>query len=357
MENNIVIKPNTEIAPQSKKKDILSLYGVPQMLDKITQKEKTNLLNHLNCSMVVVDSLNKIAHSDGFFVEIPKGLREALRTGKATLDKSAKSPGSFTPNIRVKGQSGIKGQVTISEGTDSQAITQSLSNLAMMGMVQTVLANIEVIEEKVDDIKKGQKDDRVGNVIGPFKGFMDLYPTFKTQEDLDRAATSAYIEMQKGLYQLHKQIDREYEKLEMAPKNGWQVAWNTLKHYFKFKDDVGKYRNIYADYVYDLQLYNRLILLSDVILYLKGDTSVMQSNHQVMLQYCNERNDANFRKNMQYLTHSEIPEILKIDEFNYNISKSLEGILLNGLQIECKKEDSRLLNTKQDESKINSERC
>ena len=357
MENNIVIKPNTEIAPQSKKKDILSLYGVPQMLDKITQKEKTNLLNHLNCSMVVVDSLNKIAHSDGFFVEIPKGLREALRTGKATLDKSAKSPGSFTPNIRVKGQSGIKGQVTISEGTDSQAITQSLSNLAMMGMVQTVLANIEVIEEKVDDIKKGQKDDRVGNVIGPFKGFMDLYPTFKTQEDLDRAATSAYIEMQKGLYQLHKQIDREYEKLEMAPQNGCQVAWNTLKHYFKFKDDVGKYRNIYADYVYDLQLYNRLILLSDVILYLKGDTSVMQSNHQVMLQYCNERNDANSRKNMQYLTHSEIPEILKIDEFNNNISKSLEGILLNGLQIECKKEDTRLLNTKQDESKINSERC
>lgn len=347
MKSNIVIKSNTEIAPLSKKKDILSLYGVPQMLDKITQKEKTNLLNNLNCSMVVVDSLNKIAHSDGFFVEIPKGLREALRTGKATLDKSGKTPGSFTPNIRVKGQSGIKGQVTISKGTDSQAITQSLSNLAMMGMVQTVLANIEVIEEKVDDIKKGQKDDRVGNVIGPFKGFMDLYPTFKTQEDLDRAATSAYIEMQKGLYQLHKQIDREYEKLEMAPKNDWQAAWNTLKkpsHFFK--NDVGKYRNIYADYVYDLQLYNRLILLSDVILYLKGDTSVMHSNHQVMLEYCNERNDDNFRKNMQYLTHSEIPEIVKIDEFNKNISKSLEGILLNGLQIECKKEDAKLLNKK-----------
>lgn len=355
MENNIIIKPNTEIAPQSKKKDILSLYGVPQMLDKITQKEKTNLLNHLNCSMVVVDSLNKIAHSDSFFVEIPKGLREALKTGKATLDKSGKNPGSFTPNIRVKGQSGIQGQVTISKGNDSQAITQSLSNLAMMGMVQTVLAKIEVIEEKVDDIKKGQKDDRVGNIIGPFKGFMDLYPAFKTQEDLKSAATLAYMEMQKGLSQLHKQIDREYEELEMAPKNGWQVTWNTLKN--PFKDDVGKYRNIYADYVYDLQLYNRLILLSDVILYLMGDTSAMHSNHQVMLQYCNDRNDATFRKNMQYLTHSEIPEIVKIDEFNNNISKSLEGILLNGLQIECKKEETKLLNTKQYESTINSEHC
>ena len=72
----------------------------------------------------------------------------------------------------------------------------------------------------------------------------------------------------------------------------------------------------------------------------------MHSNHQVMLEYCNERNDDNFRKNMQYLTHSEIPEIVKIDEFNKNISKSLEGILLNGLQIECKKEDAKLLNKK-----------
>ena len=328
------------------------------MLDKITQKEKTNLLNHLNCSTVVADSLNKMADSDGFFVEIPQGLREALKTGKATLDKSGKTLGSFTPNIRIKGQPGIQGQVTISKGTDSQAITQSLSNLAMMGMVQAVLANIEVIEEKVDDIKKGQKDDRIGNIIGPFKGFMDLYPTFKTQEDLDRAATITYLDMQKGLSQLHEQIDREYKKLEMAPKNGWQVTWNTLKHLSHFfKDDVGKYRDIYADYVYDLQLYNRLILLSDAVLYLKGDTSAMYSNHQVMLQYCSDRNDANFRKNMRYLTHSEIPEILKIDEFNNNISESLEGLLLNGLQIECKKEDTKLLSTQQYESTINPERC
>lgn len=66
----------------------------------------------LDCGTIVADSLNKIAHSEGFFVEIPKGFREALQTGKATLDKSGQNLGFYTPNIRIKGESGIKGQVT-----------------------------------------------------------------------------------------------------------------------------------------------------------------------------------------------------------------------------------------------------
>ena len=178
MDNNIVVRDKTEIAVQGKETDILSLYGVPSMLDKITQKEKSNLLNKLNCGAVLADSLNKLAHSDGFFVEIPKGLRQALEKGAATLDKSGNNPGSFTPNIRGKGNKGIQGQFTISKGTDSQAVTQSLSNLAMMSMVQSVLEKMEVIEAKLDDIKNGQKNDRIGKIIGSFKAFMDLYPTF-----------------------------------------------------------------------------------------------------------------------------------------------------------------------------------
>ena len=112
MSSKIIVKEKTKIAPNSHKEDILTLYGVPECLDRITEKEKLNLLNMLDCGAIAADSLNRIAHSEGFFVEIPKGLREALRTGKATLDKSGRNIGSYTPNIRIKGESGIKGQVT-----------------------------------------------------------------------------------------------------------------------------------------------------------------------------------------------------------------------------------------------------
>lgn len=40
MSQELVVKPKTEIATQTPKKDILSLYGVPAMLDQIVKKKK-----------------------------------------------------------------------------------------------------------------------------------------------------------------------------------------------------------------------------------------------------------------------------------------------------------------------------
>ena len=102
MTRELVVKSKTELIKDGQKKDVLSFYGVPAMLDQIVKKEKAELLNNVNCGAVVMDSLNKLANSEGFFVEIPSGLREMLKTGKASFDKSSKNPGGFTPNIRIK---------------------------------------------------------------------------------------------------------------------------------------------------------------------------------------------------------------------------------------------------------------
>ena len=138
MKNELIAKQRTQLSQSSsnKKQDILAIYGVPEMLDKITQKERSNLLNSISCGTVFINSLNEVSHAEDFIVEIPSGLRKLIEEGKATFDSSSKSPGSYTPNIRVKGENGIAGQATITKGTDDLALTRSLSNLAMMGMVQ-----------------------------------------------------------------------------------------------------------------------------------------------------------------------------------------------------------------------------
>lgn len=312
------------------------------MLDKITKKEKSNFLNMLNCGAIGADSINRIANAEGFIVEIPKGLRDALRTGQATLDKSSKNIGSFTPNIRLRGEYGIKGQVTISEGTDYQAITQSISNLAMMAMVQSVLEKLDVIESKVNDVIDGQKNDRVGTIIGSFKSFTDLYPTFKSKEELDNAAILHYNDIQQGLAQLHLQIEQERKKLIDAPKNGLQIFWKSICH--PFRNNLDLYRKYYSDFVYDLQLYNRLILLSDIILYLKGDPDIMERNHKTILEYCNLYLNKEFRNTMNFIMNKNIKELSNIDNYNKNLSKSLQNILQKEICIECKAEDVKLLN-------------
>ena len=343
MGQELIVKPKTEVATQTNKKDILTIYNVPGMLDQIVTKEKTELLNLLSCGAVVSDALSNLAHSDEFFVEIPSGLREMLKTGKAVFDKSSKNPGAYTPNIRIMGDRHISGQATIVQKTDPLAVSNCLSNLAMMAMVQSVLEKLEVIEEKVEDINKGQKNDRIGIIIGHFKGFMDLYPTFKTPKELRDAANRAYENMQEGLAQLHFQIEEERKKLNKAPANHRQTILLSIKTPNIFRNSLDKYKKIYEEYVYDIQLYNRLILLSDVILFLKGSPDAIRMNHEKMVDYCNEYIDDSFKKKMAYLMNNNIAGITNILEYNKRLDLALDGVFDNAIKIECKKEEVKYI--------------
>lgn len=354
--SEIIVKSKTEIAKASKTKDILASYGVPEALDSIVKKEKSNILNMLDCGAVVADSINKISNSEEYFVEIPKRLREALKNGTAEFDKSGKNIGSFTPNIRIKGESGIKGQATISKGVDSQAITQSLANLAMMAMVQSVLEKLDAIEDKLGEIVQGQKNDRIGKILGAFKALMDLYPTFKSEGELYEQANRTYTDMQEGLTQLHLQIEEARRKLSSAPSNykelvKQKILKNPFSNPFKPKN-VDYYKELYTEFTYDIQLYNRLILLSDVVLHLKkGDSDVMLKNHRKMYQYCMDNLDCRFRQAMRYIMDRPITEIYNIDNYNKNYYEALDGITQKDILIEYNKEDVKLLNLKDYETK------
>lgn len=342
MLKELIVKTKTGISLNNKKCDILSLYGVPTMLDKIVKKEKINLLNKLECGTIVVDSLNNLLSSESFVVEIPSGFREMLKSGKAAFDKSNKNSGAFTPNIRIKGETGIKGQVSIIKKVDSQSITKCLSNLAMMAMVQSMLENLEAIGEKLEDVKQGQKNDRVGTIIGHFKAYMDLYPTFKSVNEMDNAATLAYMNMQSGLSQLHLQIDEERKKLNEAPSNHFQALLKSISH--PLRNMAEYYQRCYENYVYDIQLYNRLILLSDIILYLKGDNDAMRRNHDIMVRYCNQYIDNNFKNMINYLTNNKSEGLNNIIKYNKSLDIALEGLNISDIKIECKSNDVKYLN-------------
>lgn len=342
MEQELIVKPKTEVATQTNKKDILTYYMVPDILDKIVKKEKEELLNNLSCGAVISDALYNLTHSDEFFVEIPSGLKEMLKTGEAVFDKSSKNPGAYAPNIRIKGDRYISGQATIVQKTDLKAVSNCLSNLAMMAMIQSVLEKLDVIEEKVEDVIQGQKNDRIGKIIGRFKGFMDLYDTFKTPKELRDAADRAYEGMQEGLGELHCQIEEERIKLNNAPANHLQTIKLAIKDPFNNKIDY--YIKVYEDFVYDIQLYNRLKMLSDVILVLKGSPEAIKKSHETMVGYCNKNIDDSFKKKMAYLMHNNITGITNILEYNKRLDLALDGVLDKAIKIECKKEDVKYIN-------------
>ena len=346
MSNDLILKPKTEIAPQSQKKDILELYGVPALMDKVVKNERHNLLNALGMGAGVTDAINKLLHSNDFIVEIPSGLRKLMEEGKAAFDHSAKMPGAFTPNVR--GEDGkLIGQAVIAEKIDPQAVTQCLSNLAMMAMVQSVMSSLDVIEHKLDELKKGQENDRIGNIIGPFKSFMDLYPSFKSQEQLVNAAILANNSMQTGLAQLHLQINEEYERVNKSPDNMLEYIWLEIKSIIS-RAPVKKLQNDYTSFVYDIQLYNRLTMLSDFVLFLSGNKEAISRNHQKMVKYCDQWLDDKFHKRMNFLMAGKTEDLSNIYRFNQNLELALNGYMHDNLLITCKKDEVKYLNINQD---------
>ena len=347
MSQELVVKSKTEIAKQASEKDILSFYEkIPAMFDQIIEEEKNNFLNSLSSGAIILDSLNKLSNIEEFTIEIPSELREMFKSGEAMFDKSSKNPNSFTPNIRVKGKNGIKGQITIDKNINNQAIIQTMSNLAMFMMLQSILKKLDVIEGKIEDVKKGQENDRVGSIIGCFKGFIDLYPTFKSIEELNNAATTTYMKMQDALAQLHLQIEENRKKLDGAPTNDWQAIWVSITTFPNlFSSEIEKkYEKYYQDYIYSIQLYNRLILLSDVVLFLKlngNDEAIeaIKKNHKTMMDYCEHHIDDTFKQNMEYLMGGETQGITDILNYNKNFSLGLADILNKDLKIECKQID------------------
>ena len=337
MSQELIVRAETSVVEASDKQDILEFYGVPRAIDTFVGKERNSFLNSFECGAVFADEIKKMSGDSRFIVEIPGELRKAMEKGKASFIDSVKRPGSYSPNIKVDGKNGISGQITLKE-VNPQELSTTLSNLAMLAMVQTILEKMDLLESGIKQMLEGQQNDRIGQVIGPFKAFADLYPTIQSKKELDHQANSAYLQMQTGLAQIHLQIDSEREELEKAPKNFWQTAIQTFQHLGR--DNIGFYKQKYKEYIYDFQLYERLLLLSDIVLYIKGDIEAIARNHSVIEKYSKQYLDADFTKAMDYLTHhktEEIESVKKLTGMLPRIQECIGGEEI--LKIECHRND------------------
>ena len=343
MVNDLVLK-NESSLPQKldEEKDILSYYGIPGFMDEIVKRNKTDMLNCLTCAAGTVDALNQASHAEGFFVHIPEGMRKLMNEGKAHFDKSNKNPGEFSPNIRVNGSKKIDGQATIYKGVDSQKLTGSLSNLAMMAMMQGVMVKLDDIGEMTQDLLQGQHDDRVSKITGAFKSFSELYYTFTSDDEMKTQAGYAYSMMQEGLEALLYELDQKRKKLLHAPKNKLQVILYAL---VPGKNMSKRYQTIYKEFLYDLRLYSRLIIMSDIVLGCKGATAdVFIRSHKRFNDYCKDKLSQSFLSDISFLMNKEDTGLKGILNYNESVNKGIEQLKNSPLIIECNNKDVKLLN-------------
>ncbi|MDN0070882.1 hypothetical protein QVN97_02510 [Bacteroides caecigallinarum] len=345
MNDKLVVKEKTTLSKSvSQSNDLLVYYGIPEFIDEISKSNRTNIMNSLECGTIILDALNQISDSQDFVVEIPQELRQMINEGKAHFDDSHKSQGKYTPNIRIKGEKGIKGQACIGKNSNTKKITGSMSSLAMMAMIQSVIAKLDDVCEFVQDILKGQQYDRISKVIGSFKAFVDLYPYFKSEDEMQNFANVVNLDMQQGLSAIHQSLDNKIKKLSQAPKNNFQVFYREAFR-FTTTTSVSKYREIYKEFIYEMRLYSRLIILSDIILGCKGlPPTAISQNHKSFNDYCDNNLTTHFLSSMEFLIDTHETGLREILEFNKSLALGINQLEKSPMNIECNRQEIKYLN-------------
>lgn len=339
MESEKQLILRTNFVREALQNDVL-LYGVSDAIDKLLTSEKRKALSNFTIDDVLtagslVSSFSEILNSSELIVVIPGQLKDLLKSGEAVFDKSKLFAGQFTPNFRIKGGKGISGQITLKRGVSKEVVSNRLTNLLSMALSLQALSKLKRIEQKLDEIKQGQMNDRIGRVVGAFKEYCDSYESFNSEVELRNHAHHVLIEMHQGLEQILLEIKEERKQLDKAPDGIWAQIVNRIK----LGHRIDYFSEIYDNYAIHLNIYSRLVFLYSIVRATIGNHVRLSENFKTLDTYLSDFHSISFLKRMKYVLNREPEELLKLSELSKNLNRRLIDLPSQTFALELSKSD------------------
>jgi len=183
--------------------------------------------------------------------------------------------------------------------------------IVIIALIVEISSAIESVGEKIDDVLKGQMDDREAKCIAAFESYtiLKINTQKNNQEDLRR---ECYIKMQEGLVQTHFAIDRMYQKICLFPQMDKELIIQSIRKVFV--DVVGEQIKTITEFIYALLRYKQLLLSAELILIEQNPTDESVRNlHNQKFNNLMERviNNANIKHVIEYYKE-DIPQIYDI---------------------------------------------
>lgn len=148
---------------------------------KTVRVDMTRLANLATASVARVaqfvqlgkDALGALNPEEVLIVNIPKGVKEDIKKGVAWLNEK-KDRSGILPQVMVESESGRKQVKKILTAESKslvpedlhRALTQDLNSIYLQQQLPAIAAQLEETLDCVYQIKQGQKDDRVGALLG-----------------------------------------------------------------------------------------------------------------------------------------------------------------------------------------------
>lgn len=308
--------------------DVFSDFSLPSLIRPVVSKDRVDLLSLL-CPVAELRSVLEKLKSKGFILRIPEEFRRAIQDGTAYLGNSGKHPGGLTPNIHDSATGKTIGQGFIQDGVvDPSCMGDILNNIAVFAMLQNIVLKLDDLQQDVTFIKEGQKDDRMGKIIGSFKAYAVALPTFRTIEEKRNASFMVYCSISEGLYQIHFYLDRVCQLMRDCPDTWWKHLVAMIK--FPFKNVADKKEAAYYDLLTNLYNYYNLMILSDVILLHRGASfSVIRENHKSIKAFYERALGSEMDSKVAYLMAGDTRDYQKIKQLTYDEEDMLQKTILS----------------------------
>lgn len=326
---SLILIPKRQLPVSS---NVFEDFSIALVIDDVAEKMRFDAISLFGIGAAAADGIAKIKNANSFHVDIPSQFIEGLKDGSLRFDSSSQIPGNFTPNIRDK-EGNLVGQATIRKGVDPTAVTSAVMNVAMMSMLAEVSHKLDIMDEKIDDIQKGQHNDRLAKVVTGFQSFYIAYKTSKDSKELRDRAYASFNIMNQGIKELHFEFDEKCKKLNKAPKTDFGS-------FIRGISAVKSYRNKYMALEKDLKIYYQLHTLLEVVaIYAFGEESVNNVHNEVSNMIGRLFNEQ-FINNMAYLCDKKsdmllISQVRDIDS-NYNNNVQYQAICIEADHNELK---------------------
>jgi hypothetical protein len=217
-EDSLIIQPSDEIISHT------ALQSDVIILD---EEKRQKIIQILRQIPAILDSVKKLSEGKTYQAVFTPEVLKRINDGSARLYE--KDNGLFSPLIRNVKTGRVTDHVDLKEVTPD--LLSSLNQLATQQTLADIVRRLEVIDEKITDVLKGQNNDRLAEV----QSGIDMYGQAIDATDLDNRRQLLRIaigQLNEGRNQLIKSIDLSF--IDKLPRtlNGMRFSpiWDITRH-------------------------------------------------------------------------------------------------------------------------------
>lgn len=195
--------------------------------DKFHEERRQNLvdlLRRIPSFVNLAQELKGVVSGDGYKVVIPPELLRRLKGGSARLGKSGM--GGWSANIHDSQNGEIIGQIGLAEAPPE--LIPSLNQMAIQSALADIAERLEAIEQKIDDVLQGQRDDRVG-LVDSAENLYIMASAASEAENRRLLLANAVAQLSEARGQMIRSLESSINSASKIPTGKWEIIVSSLR--------------------------------------------------------------------------------------------------------------------------------